>query len=276
MRSPMVSAPVFAILTAASFLTLRRADSARGGARRRAPHRPGARPSGSGAAHWVPRPRAAHGIVTARRCDSAGHAVGPGAEAGIAALVGGLLAGPVYLLLWFLLGVLPSASLQLMPEANSSDALAWIVVLLLAGVGGGLAEPIFQGASRWGFGPAARCTPTTRVARRPRSRRADPVSRVAAAAVGYLRARRRPRSADNRGFRHLAVVPGQPNPQLRSICAPADAHRRWGRRTCRNAGRPALCTATAFAASSGAGPGEPASGVATVDAQARKVKAREV
>jgi hypothetical protein len=68
----------------------------------------------------------------------------PGAEAGIAAPVGGLLAGPVYVLLWFLLGVLPPAGLRLMPEANSSDALAWIVVLLLAGVGGGLAGAIFQ------------------------------------------------------------------------------------------------------------------------------------
>jgi hypothetical protein len=68
-----------------------------------------------------------------------------GAEAGIAGLIGGLLAGPVYVLLWLLLGVLPPSGLRMMPEPDTRDALVWVVVLLLAGVGGGLAGAALQG-----------------------------------------------------------------------------------------------------------------------------------
>ena len=68
-----------------------------------------------------------------------------GAEAGTAALVGGLLAGPVYLLLWLLLGVLPPAGLRLMPAPDPPDGYLWVMVLLLAAVGGGLAGAAVQG-----------------------------------------------------------------------------------------------------------------------------------
>jgi hypothetical protein len=84
-----------------------------------------------------------------------------GAEAGIAGLIGGLLAGPVYVLLWLLLGVLPPSGLRMMPEPDTRDALVWVVVLLLAGVGGGLAGAALQGrAVVEPLGVRRRATPT--------------------------------------------------------------------------------------------------------------------
>jgi hypothetical protein len=83
-----------------------------------------------------------------------------GAEAGIAGLIGGLLAGPVYVLLWLLLGVLPPSGLRMMPAPDTRDALVWVAVLLLAGVGGGLAGAALQGrATVEPLGVRRRATP---------------------------------------------------------------------------------------------------------------------
>jgi len=62
-----------------------------------------------------------------------------GAEAGLAALAGGLLAGPAYGLLWLVLGVLPPASARLLPAPDRVDLLAWPAVVALAALAGALA-----------------------------------------------------------------------------------------------------------------------------------------
>jgi hypothetical protein len=67
------------------------------------------------------------------------------AEAGGAALAGGLAAGPAYLALWVLLGVLPPGGLALLPAPTPVDAVAWAGVALLAAVGGALAGAAVQG-----------------------------------------------------------------------------------------------------------------------------------
>jgi hypothetical protein len=60
-------------------------------------------------------------------------------EAAGAALVGGLLAGPAYLLLYVLLGALPSAGHRLLPSPDGIDLLAWLAVVVLALLAGLLA-----------------------------------------------------------------------------------------------------------------------------------------
>lgn len=67
------------------------------------------------------------------------------AEAGGAALIGGLAAGPAYLGLWLLLGELPPAGLKLLPTPTAADALTWAGVGALATVGGALAGAAVQG-----------------------------------------------------------------------------------------------------------------------------------
>lgn len=67
------------------------------------------------------------------------------AEAGGAALAGGLAAGPAYLALWVLLGVLPPGDLALLPAPTPVDAVAWAGVALLAAVCGALAGAAVQG-----------------------------------------------------------------------------------------------------------------------------------
>jgi hypothetical protein len=58
------------------------------------------------------------------------------AETGLAALVGGVLAGPAYLVLWVATGVLPIAGLKLLLPPDLRELLFWVVlVLLAAGVG---------------------------------------------------------------------------------------------------------------------------------------------
>jgi len=67
------------------------------------------------------------------------------AEAGAAAAMGGLLAGPVYLVLWLLLGVLLPVGLRLVPTPASLDLVTWAGVLLVASVGGAAAGAVVQG-----------------------------------------------------------------------------------------------------------------------------------
>ncbi|HEY4315444.1 MAG TPA: hypothetical protein VGO19_08060 [Actinomycetes bacterium] len=57
-------------------------------------------------------------------------------EAGGAALLGGLLAGPVYLVLYVLLGALPSAGHRLLPSPDRVDLLGWLAVVVLTLLGG--------------------------------------------------------------------------------------------------------------------------------------------
>ena len=67
------------------------------------------------------------------------------AEAGGGAFVGGLLAGPAYVVLWVLLGVLPSSGLRMMPTPSGLDLLAWLVVAVVAALAGGIAGAVVQG-----------------------------------------------------------------------------------------------------------------------------------
>jgi hypothetical protein len=67
------------------------------------------------------------------------------AEAGGAALAGGLLAGPAFLLLWVALGVLPPSGLQLVPTPEPLDLAVWLGVALLAGLAGAAAGAVVQG-----------------------------------------------------------------------------------------------------------------------------------
>jgi hypothetical protein len=57
-------------------------------------------------------------------------------EAGGAALVGGLLAGPAYLVLYVLLGALPSSGHRLLPPPDGIDLLGWLAVVIVALLGG--------------------------------------------------------------------------------------------------------------------------------------------
>lgn len=52
-------------------------------------------------------------------------------EPAVAGLIGGLLAGLVYLALWLLLHVAPPASARLLPGLSPLDTVAWLVVLAL-------------------------------------------------------------------------------------------------------------------------------------------------
>ena len=67
------------------------------------------------------------------------------AEAGGAALAGGLLAGPAFLLLWVAVGVLPPSGLQLVPTPELLDLPVWLGVALLAGLAGAAAGAVVQG-----------------------------------------------------------------------------------------------------------------------------------
>ena len=53
-------------------------------------------------------------------------------DAGVAGLLGGLLAGPVYLVLWLLLGAAAPASARLFPPLAAADLLSWAAVTVLA------------------------------------------------------------------------------------------------------------------------------------------------
>lgn len=69
-----------------------------------------------------------------------------GLEAGAAASTGAVLAGPAYILLWVLLGVLPASGLKLVPAPNLVDLLLWPVVVLAAVLVGGFSGAVLQGA----------------------------------------------------------------------------------------------------------------------------------
>lgn len=56
------------------------------------------------------------------------------ADAGVLGLAGGLLAGPLYLLLWLVLGAAVPPSARLLPPPGPADVLSWLVVAVLAGL----------------------------------------------------------------------------------------------------------------------------------------------
>jgi hypothetical protein len=68
-----------------------------------------------------------------------------GIEAGFAALAGGLLAGPAYLLLWLLVGKLPPDSARMLDEPDALDALAWAALVPLAALAGAVSGAAIHG-----------------------------------------------------------------------------------------------------------------------------------
>jgi hypothetical protein len=67
------------------------------------------------------------------------------AEAGAAAIAGGLLAGPAYLLLWLLVGVLPPGGARMLATPDVLDLPAWALVVPLAGIAGAFAGAAIHG-----------------------------------------------------------------------------------------------------------------------------------
>lgn len=66
------------------------------------------------------------------------------AEAGGGAVVGGLLAGPAYLVLWLLFGALPRPGLRLLPSPELFDVLVWAVVVAVSAAAGAVAGALVQ------------------------------------------------------------------------------------------------------------------------------------
>lgn len=60
-------------------------------------------------------------------------------ETGAAALVGAVLAGPAYLLLWVAVGLLPMAGLRMMPSPARGDLVVWAVLVPVTTVAGAVA-----------------------------------------------------------------------------------------------------------------------------------------
>jgi hypothetical protein len=56
------------------------------------------------------------------------------ADAGVLGLVGGLVAGPLYVLLWLVLGAAVPPSARLLPPLGAADVLSWLAVAVLAGL----------------------------------------------------------------------------------------------------------------------------------------------
>jgi len=67
------------------------------------------------------------------------------ADAGGAALAGGLLGGPAYLLLWLLAGVLPPAGTRMLDTPDALDLATWAVLVPIAGIAGALAAAVIHG-----------------------------------------------------------------------------------------------------------------------------------
>ena len=67
------------------------------------------------------------------------------AEAGGAALAGGLLAGPAYVLLWVVAGVLPPQSARMLAAPDAFEILAWAGVIALAALAGAVAGAAIHG-----------------------------------------------------------------------------------------------------------------------------------
>lgn len=80
-------------------------------------------------------------------------------EPALAGLLGGLLAGPVYLLLWLVLGRAVPTSARLLPDVSWWDALAWPAVAVLTTLVGAAA-----GAHSAGHRPQRPVRPWTRLA----------------------------------------------------------------------------------------------------------------
>jgi hypothetical protein len=68
-----------------------------------------------------------------------------GVEAGCAALVGGLVAGPAYLLLWLLVGVLPPDSARMLDSPDTLDAVAWVALVPLTALAGAVSGAAIHG-----------------------------------------------------------------------------------------------------------------------------------
>jgi hypothetical protein len=98
-------------------------------------------------------------------------------RAGSAFLLGGLLAGPAYLILWLLLGVTPKAGTRLVPSPQPWLPLAWLAVAGLLGLAGAITG-IAAGA-RGGADPLAR----SRAPGRPPGRRVPVACGIAAVAL---------------------------------------------------------------------------------------------
>lgn len=67
------------------------------------------------------------------------------AEAGAAAIIGALLSGPAYLLLWVIVGVLPPGGARMLDAPNALDGAAWLALVLLGAVAGALAGMAIHG-----------------------------------------------------------------------------------------------------------------------------------
>ena len=69
------------------------------------------------------------------------------AEAGGAAIAGGLLTGPAYLFLWLLVGVLPPPGMRMLTTPDALDLLAWALLVPLAAIAGALAGAVVHGSA---------------------------------------------------------------------------------------------------------------------------------
>ena len=67
------------------------------------------------------------------------------AEAGAATGAGAVLAGPAYVLLWLIVGVLPPAGARMLATPDALDLVAWGALLPLGGVAGALAGAAIHG-----------------------------------------------------------------------------------------------------------------------------------
>jgi hypothetical protein len=70
------------------------------------------------------------------------------ADAGVLGLVGGLLAGPTYLLLWLVLGAAVPPSARLLPPPGPADVLNWVAVAVFAGLVAAVAGALSTRARR--------------------------------------------------------------------------------------------------------------------------------
>ena len=66
-------------------------------------------------------------------------------EAGAAAAAGGLLAGPAYLVLWLIVGVLPPDAARLLDTPDALDVLAWAALVPIAALAGALSGAAIHG-----------------------------------------------------------------------------------------------------------------------------------
>ncbi|MGQ0777812.1 MAG: FtsX-like permease family protein [Pseudonocardiales bacterium] len=60
-------------------------------------------------------------------------------ESARTSVLGGILAGPAYLLLWVALGVLPPAGARMVPDPRLTEIVSWLVLIVLIGASGAVA-----------------------------------------------------------------------------------------------------------------------------------------